>query len=149
MVVFHQHEDGHQHTAPAFNTAFIIAIAANGLFVLIQIIFAYVTHSTSLLADAIHNLGDVLSLILAWVASNLLKRLPTQKSTYGMKKTTILASFANGVLLIFTCGIIATEAMYKFFPLQTFRPSVLWWLPELVLSLMEQRQHCFYGARMI
>ncbi|WP_133128277.1 cation diffusion facilitator family transporter [Legionella nagasakiensis] len=115
MVVFHQHEEEHQHKAPTFNAAFIISIVANGFFVVAQIVFAYLTHSTSLLADAIHNLGDVLSLILAWIANNLLKRLPTQQSTYGMKKTTILASLANGVLLIFTCGIIATEAMYKFF----------------------------------
>lgn len=109
---------GHQHppsSAAQFNTAFIVAIIANGLFVVLQIIFAFLTNSTSLLADGIHNLGDVLSLILAWVAHLLLRRAPSDSSTYGMKKTSILASFANGVLLIFTCGIIVTEAMYKFF----------------------------------
>ncbi len=113
MVVDHHHEDGHTHDVPGFNTAFLIAIIANGLFVVGQIIFAYVANSTSLLADAVHNLGDVLSLIFAWIAQNLLKRLPTEQSTYGMKKSSILAALANGVLLVFTCGIIATEAVYK------------------------------------
>lgn len=120
-MIFHQHDDekeghshGHHHV-PHFNRAFLIAIIANGLFVIFQIIFSYIANSTSLLADAIHNLGDVLSLILAWVAHGLLKRMPTAYTTYGMKKTSILAALANGVLLVFTCGIIATEAMYKLF----------------------------------
>ncbi|KTD65287.1 cation diffusion facilitator family transporter [Legionella spiritensis] len=113
----HHSENGHHHHhAPQeFNRAFIIAIVANGLFVIIQVMYAYWANSTSLLADAIHNLGDVLSLILAWIANRLLKRLPTERSTYGMKKTSILAALANGILLVFSCGIIATEAMYKFF----------------------------------
>lgn len=108
-------EHNHTHSAPTFNKSFLIAIIANGLFVIIQIIFAYIANSTSLLADAIHNLGDVLSLIIAWIAQNLLKRMPTKHSTYGMKKTSILAALTNGLLLVFTCGIIATEAVYKLF----------------------------------
>jgi cobalt-zinc-cadmium efflux system protein len=115
MAVFHQHEESHHHVAPAFNTAFLVAIIANGLFVICQILFAYLANSTSLLADAVHNLGDVLSLILAWIANRLMKRNPTVRSTFGMKKTSILAALANGVLLVFTCGVIVTEAMYKFF----------------------------------
>lgn len=122
----HRHNHGHAHTVSEFNGAFIIAIIANGLFVVCQIIFAYLANSTSLLADAIHNLGDVLSLILAWIANGLLKRLPTNRTTYGMKKTSILAALANGVLLVFTCGIIATEAMYKLFsPTEIHAVSVI------------------------
>ncbi|MBA3536598.1 MAG: cation transporter [Tatlockia sp.] len=111
----HDHSHHHNHGALQFNRAFLIAIIANGLFVVIQIIFAYIANSTSLFADAIHNLGDVLSLVLAWVANGLLKRIPTRQTTYGMKKTSILAALANGVLLVFTCGIIASEAVYKLF----------------------------------
>lgn len=110
----HHHHEGHAHPPPAFNRAFLIAIIANGLFVICQVIFAYLANSSSLLADAIHNLGDVLSLILAWIAQSLLKRLPTEQSTYGMKKTSILAALANGLLLVFSCGIIVTEAVSKF-----------------------------------
>lgn len=115
----HSHGDhGHDHGSSApgsFNRAFFIAISANGLFVICQILFAFLANSTSLLADAIHNLGDVLGLVMAWVANGLLKRRPTEKTTYGMKKSSILSALANGIMLVFSCGIIATEAMYKFF----------------------------------
>jgi cobalt-zinc-cadmium efflux system protein len=123
-MVFHQCEDekhepkkghSHDHGNVSFNRAFLIAILANGLFVICQIIFAYTANSTSLFADAVHNLGDVLSLVFAWIANGLLKRIPTTQTTYGMKKTSILAALTNGVLLVFSCGIIATDAMYKLF----------------------------------
>lgn len=110
----HDHK-GHHHGPVTYNKAFLIAIVANALFVVLQIVYAYLANSTSLLADAFHNLGDVLSLILAWIATGLMKRKPTMKATYGLKKTSILASLTNGILLVFTCGIIATEAVYKLF----------------------------------
>ncbi len=110
----HDHQ-GHHHGPVTYDRAFLIAIVANSLFVVLQIVFAYVANSTSLLADAFHNLGDVLSLVLAWIATNLMKRKPTMKTTYGLKKTSILASLTNGILLVFTCGIIATDAVYKLF----------------------------------
>ena len=109
-----QDHHGHNHDDVTYDKAFFIAIVANGLFVILQIIYAYIAKSTSLLADAFHNLGDVLGLILAWIAIGLMKRKPTKRATYGLKKTSILASLLNGGLLIFTCGIIATEAVYKF-----------------------------------
>ncbi len=112
----HAHDhDGHSHNTPVtYNKAFFISIVANGLFVILQIFYAYIANSTSLLADAFHNLGDVLGLILAWIAMGLMKRKPTERTTYGLKKTSILAALVNGALLVFTCGIIATEAVYKF-----------------------------------
>lgn len=120
--MIHQHDDAgghhhcHHHKGPqTYNRAFIIAIVANGLFVIAQIIFAHLSSSTSLLADAIHNLGDVLGLCMAFMASYWGQKLPTAKKTYGFKKTSILAALTNGLLLVFSCGIIATEAFYKFF----------------------------------
>lgn len=111
----HDHHHDHHHHGPAtYDKAFFISIVANGIFVMLQIVYAYISHSTSLLADAFHNLGDVLSLVLAWIAMGLMKRKPTVHTTYGLKKTSILAALINGALLMFTCGIIATEAMYKF-----------------------------------
>lgn len=107
------HDHGHSHGVATYDKAFFISITANGLFVVLQIIFAYIAHSTSLLADAFHNLGDVLGLVLSWIAIVLMRRKPTAKATYGLKKTSILAALINGALLIFTCGIIATEAVYK------------------------------------
>ncbi|CEG55792.1 cation diffusion facilitator family transporter [Legionella fallonii] len=111
----HGHNHSHNHGVVTYDKAFLISIVANGVFVILQIIFAYVAHSTSLLADAFHNLGDVLGLVLAWIATNLMKRKPTEKTTYGLKKASILAALTNGILLVFTCGIIATEAVYKLF----------------------------------
>ena len=118
----HSHGDAHEHHGHShshgpvtYDRAFLIAILANGLFVLLQIVFAYLSNSTSLLADAFHNLGDVLGLVLAWIATSLMRRAPTMKATYGLKKISILSALANGILLVFTCGIIATEAMYKLF----------------------------------
>jgi cobalt-zinc-cadmium efflux system protein len=109
------HGHSHSHNEITYDRAFLIAIFANGLFVILQIVFAYLSHSTSLLADAFHNLGDVLGLVVAWVATSLMKRAPTMKATYGLKKASILSALANGIFLVFTCGIIATEATYKFF----------------------------------
>lgn len=116
----HSHDGSHHHhhgqnVAAAYGKAFIISIVANGLFVVLQIVFSYLSNSTSLLADAFHNLGDVLGLVLAWMATVLMKRAPTMKATYGLKKISILSALANGILLVFTCGIIATDAVYKLF----------------------------------
>jgi cobalt-zinc-cadmium efflux system protein len=110
----HSHDHHAHHESITYNKAFFISILANGLFVILQVIYAYVANSTSLLADAFHNLGDVLGLVLAWVAMGLMRRKPTARATYGLKKTSILAALINGILLVFTCGIIATEAIYKF-----------------------------------
>ncbi len=109
------HEHHHGQDAPTnFGRAFLIAIIANGLFVLVQLFFAYLAHSTSLFADAIHNLGDVFSLIVAWTGNLLLKRQPTIRATYGLKKASILAALTNVVILIFTCGMIVHEALARF-----------------------------------
>lgn len=105
----------HKDSIGSANRAFIIAIFTNGLFVILQIIFARLASSTSLLADAIHNLGDVLSLIVAWIGNYLLVKKATTTTTYGFKKASILAALANVVLLVFTCGLIAAEAVFKFF----------------------------------
>ncbi len=108
----HQHTHNHQPVG-GYNHVFMIAVIANGAFVILQIIYSYLAHSTGLLADAIHNLGDVLGLILAWIGNSLLKTRPTAKTSYGMKKISILAALANGILLVFSCGMIVTEALYN------------------------------------
>lgn len=116
------HTHAHSHAKTLTNGAFLIAIIANGLFVAIQLFFSYFAHSTSLFADAIHNLGDVLSLTVAWFGNRLLSSPRTLKATYGMKKASIVAALFNVVVLVFTCGVIASEAFYKFFspsPIET------------------------------
>jgi cobalt-zinc-cadmium efflux system protein len=110
----HQGHGSCDHQQGPTNTrAFLVAILANGTFVIFQLFYAHFAHSTSLFADAVHNFGDVLSLVMAFVAERLLKHSPTERTTYGMKKISILAALLNGIFLVFTCGMIAMEALYK------------------------------------
>ena len=125
----HSHHHSHHHSPQAFDRAFFISTVANAVFVMVQIVAALLANSTSLLADAVHNFGDVLSLVLAGVANRLLQRHPTAKTSYGMKKTSILAALTNGVLLVFSCGVIATEAVYKL-----FSPSPVYVLPVIIVA---------------
>ncbi|WP_374573157.1 cation diffusion facilitator family transporter [Phenylobacterium sp.] len=111
----HGHGHGHHHHAPAdFGRAFAIGVALNTAFVLAEASAGIWAGSLSLLADAGHNLSDVLSLILAWGAAVLARRQPTARRTYGLRKATILASLANAVLLLVAVGAIGSEAVHRF-----------------------------------
>lgn len=113
----HSHGGGHcdHHPMPEkFNMAFIIAIVANLGFTIIEAFYAYFAHSTSLLADAAHNLGDVLGLLFAWIAAMLLAKSANAKFSYGFKRTTIIASLTNAIILLLTTVLIIREAVEKF-----------------------------------
>jgi len=110
----HGHGGHHHHHAPAdMGRAFAIGVVLNSAFVIAELSVGLWTGSLALLADAGHNLSDVLSLLLAWGAAALAKRAPTGRRTYGMRKATILASLANAVLLLVAVGAIATEAVHR------------------------------------
>ena len=84
-------------------------------------------NSLALIADAGHNLSDVLGLLLAWAAASLAKRLPTDRYTYGMKRTPILASLANAMLLLVASGAIVWEAVQRFSdPTPVAEMTVIW-----------------------
>lgn len=114
---------GHHHHAPKdFGRAFAIGTALNLGFVVVEATAGLVTHSLALLADAGHNLSDVLGLLMAWGAVVLAKRAPSARRTYGLRKGTILASLANAALLLIAVGAIAWEAVRRFAapePIQT------------------------------
>jgi cobalt-zinc-cadmium efflux system protein len=82
---------------------------------LIQIGFAFYANSNSLFADAGHNFGDVLGLIFAFLSSLLHEKSASKNFSYGLKKTTILAAISNALILVFTCGIIGYDSIYKLF----------------------------------
>jgi cobalt-zinc-cadmium efflux system protein len=86
----------------------------NGGFVVVEAVYGVLSNSLALLADAGHNLGDVLSLVLAWGAAALSRRLPTARHTYGLKRSSILASLANAALLLVAVGAIVWEAVRRF-----------------------------------
>jgi cobalt-zinc-cadmium efflux system protein len=105
---------GHSHAPASFGTAFAIGTALNAGFVAAQVFYGLAAHSVALLADAVHNFGDVLGLLIAWGAATLAKRGPTEARTYGWGRSTILASLTNAVVLLFGCGAIAVEAVRRF-----------------------------------
>ncbi len=103
----------HDHGVPDGSRAFAIGIGLNLLFVATEVVFGMRAHSLALLADAGHNLGDVLGLGLAWGAALLAKRPPTQRHTYGLRRGSILAALGNAVLLLVAVGAIAWEALQR------------------------------------
>ncbi|UYV15605.1 cation diffusion facilitator family transporter [Porphyrobacter sp. ULC335] len=111
----HAHEGhGHHHHAPAdFGRAFAIGIALNVAFVAVEAVAGVVYGSMALVADASHNLSDVLALALAWIASIAARRPPSGRFTYGYKSSTILAALANALLLAVALGAILFETVHR------------------------------------
>lgn len=107
----HDHEHAHSHAPADFGRAFLIGISLNLTFVVVEVGFGIVGHSMALVADAGHNLSDVLGLALAWGASALAKRKASQRHTYGLKRASILAALANAVLLLAATGAVVWEAV--------------------------------------
>ncbi len=103
----------HAHTPTNFGRAFAIGVVLNLGFVIAEFFYGRAAHSLALVADAGHNLGDVLSLLLAWGALLLSKQLPTQRRTYGFRRSSILASLVNAVVLLVTVGAVAWEAIRR------------------------------------
>lgn len=118
MAHNHNHHN-HNHSAHAsvesMNKAFLIGIVLNTLFVIIEAGYGIWVNSMALLADAGHNLSDVLGLILAWGAAHLALRLPTKDRTYGYRKSTILAALFNAIILMVAVGAIGFESVTRFF----------------------------------
>ena len=112
--VAHEHGHGHSHAPANFGRAFAIGVALNATYVVLEVVFGLFAHSIALVADAGHNLGDVLSLVLAWVASILVRRPPSRRRTYGWQRSSILTALINAVLLLVTMGGIAWEAVRRF-----------------------------------
>lgn len=110
----HSHDHGHSHAPTDFGRAFAIGITLNLCFVAIEAIYGTIAHSLALLADAGHNLSDVLSLVLAWGASILVRRLPSLRRTYGFRRSSILVSLLNALFLLSAIAVIAWEAIGRF-----------------------------------
>ena len=124
------HEDshaGHSRAPASFNNAFAIGVALNAGYVVFEAIFGLLGHSLALVADAGHNLSDVLGLLLAWGASAMAKTLPTKRKTYGLRGTSILAALFNAIFLLVSVGAIAWEALRRFNnPIDVAARTVIW-----------------------
>lgn len=121
----HHHE--HNHRVTSLNKAFIIGIVLNISFVIVEFGVGFYYDSLGLLSDAGHNLGDVASLILAMLAFRLEKVHPNSRYTYGYKKSTILVSLLNAVILLVAVGIIIAESIDKLFhPVSVDGSAIAW-----------------------
>ncbi len=110
----HHHDHDHHHVPPAsYGRAFVIGIVLNLGYVIIEAIAGAASGSMALVADAGHNLSDVLGLALAFGALRLSARAASARFTYGLKRSGILAALANGVVLFVACGAIAVEAVQR------------------------------------
>jgi len=115
----HAHTHSHSHTPADFGRAFAIGIVLNLGFVVAETVFGFIANSMSLLADAGHNLSDVLGLVVAWAGAIMAKRASSPRFTYGFKKAPILAALANSLFLLIAIGAIGAEAIRRL-----FHPSV-------------------------
>ena len=104
----------HSHQPQDFSRAFAIGIALNTCYVIVEAGVGFATGSLGLVADAGHNASDVLSLIISWAGANLAKRAPTERFTYGLSRSPILASLFNALLLFGAMAILAWEALGRF-----------------------------------
>lgn len=110
----HHHHHHHHAIAPgAQGRALLIAIGLNAAFVAVEFGFGLVAQSTALMADAGHNLSDVLGLVLAGAAVMMGRRTPSERFSYGLRSSSILAALGNAMLLILACGAIGWEAVQR------------------------------------
>ena len=110
----HGHASGHHHHAPAaYDRAFAIGAGVNLTFTLAEAGFGFAANSVALIADATHNLGDVLGLLLGWLAVWLHRRPPSGRRTYGWGRFSIAAAFGNAGILLISVGAILMEAWHR------------------------------------
>ena len=111
----HQHSHDHNHDKITdYNKVFLIGVILNVIYIVVEVIYGLNVNSLALLADAGHNLSDVLGLLVAWGASFLVQKRPTSKHTYGYKKSSILAALLNALILLVAIGGIVWEAIGRF-----------------------------------
>src|SRR5882757_1007462 len=121
MAHQHDHHDhshahghaGHSHAPDNFGFAFAAGVALNTVFVVAELVFGYAANSLALISDAVHNLSDVIALLLAWGAAWLAQKQPTQQHTYGYRRASILAALFNAGLLLVAVGGIIVEAINR------------------------------------
>lgn len=124
----HDHHHDHHHEITSLNKAFIIGITLNLIFVVTEFLAGFWYDSLGLLSDAGHNLGDVASLVLAMLAFRLAKAHPTSRYTYGYKKSTVLVSLLNAVILLVAVGLIIGESVSKLFYPQPVEGDAIAWV---------------------
>lgn len=119
---------GHHHPAPdKVTTSLVVGVVLNSVFIVAEIFYGLIANSVALLADAFHNAGDVLGLVLVWIAVWLARRRPSPRRTYGYLKTSIFAALLNAAILLVSSGAIAWEAALRLAdPQPIIQGTVIW-----------------------
>jgi len=107
----------------------------NLVFVAFEAVYGFVTNSVALIADAGHNLGDVLALLLAWIATWLVRQRPTARHTYGFRKSSILTALANSVALFIAVGAIAAESLRRLWSPEPVASDTVLWVAALGIAV--------------
>ena len=148
----HHHDHGHGrhiHAPVSYGLAFAVGIGLNTVFVGIEVAYGLMANSMALVADAGHNLSDVLALGFAWLASLLAQRRPTGRFTYGLRSSSILAALANAMLLLVVSGAILWEAILRLFRPEAVASETIIWVAAAgilvntatALMFMNGREH--------
>lgn len=155
----HDHEHGHEHhglhhhhhhhAIERLSTIYIVAVALNLAFVIVEVIAGVVGHSLGLLSDAGHNLSDVFSLLLAMVALKLASSHATRRFTYGYRKASVLISLLNAIILLVAVGAIMVESVRKFMHPSDVNGTLIIWTAAVGIvingltawALSRQQQH--------
>lgn len=124
----HDHSHHHHAEVDATSRAFAVGVALNLTFVVIEVFFGLRANSLSLLADAGHNFSDVIGLLMAWGALVLGRRVPSERFTYGLRSSTIMAAFANAMLLLIAVGGIVWEAAHRLAVPSTVSETTMIWV---------------------
>jgi cobalt-zinc-cadmium efflux system protein len=141
------HAHGHNHTGGDFGRVFAIGITLNLIYVLTEAYYGVVAHSLALLADAGHNLSDVLGLAAAWTAYVLSRRAPSERYTYGLRSTSILVALANAVVLLIVTGGIAWEAIRRFADPEPVQGTLVMGVAAIGIVVNAGTAFLFYARR--
>ena len=129
----HGHNHTHAHAPASFGRAFVVGISLNALYVGLELTFGLITGSLALVADAGHNASDVLSLLVAWGAIIMARRPPSGRYTYGFRRSPILASLFNALLLLVGMGVIIAEAVQRLGQSSEVPGSTVFWVAAVGL----------------
>jgi cobalt-zinc-cadmium efflux system protein len=144
----HSHHHSHHHVGPkSIGLRFAVGIGLNVVFVVIEVAYGLIAGSTALLADAAHNLADVMGLVLAWGATVLARRPPSSRRTFGLRKSTVLAALTNAILIVLAIGGVAWEAIERLFDPTPVDGLVVIWVAAIAVVINGVSALMFTGTR--
>jgi cobalt-zinc-cadmium efflux system protein len=131
----HAHHHEHHHAPKRLGVAFAVGAALNLGLVIAEVTFGFLSNSVALVSDGVHNLSDVLGLLLAWAGTWLTTRQPSDRRTYGYRRASILAALANAALLLTATGGLIVEAVQRLFEAQPIASGTVLWVALVAIAV--------------